>query len=107
MWHFGAHRPSKSEREYFRLTNMNCRLFLRLRWVPVLLLSLFAFLNSADPDLRRDETVRAVEKVLPCVVNISSKTVVQRRGFFFNWWRDYWSPFAEEMPPQFSVGSGV
>jgi serine protease Do len=75
--------------------------------VPVLLLSLFAFPNSADPDLRRDETVRAVEKVLPCVVNISSKTVVQRRGFFFNWWRDYWSPFAEEMPPQFSVGSGV
>jgi serine protease Do len=73
----------------------------------LLLLFLSQPSTPATPELRRDETVRAVEKVLPSVVNISSKTVVQRRGFFFNWWRDYWSPFAEEMPPQFSVGSGV
>jgi S1-C subfamily serine protease len=57
--------------------------------------------------VRRDETVRAVERVLPSVVNISSKTVVKRQGFFFDWWRDNWSPFYQELPPQYSVGSGV
>ena len=58
-------------------------------------------------ELRRDQTVRAVEKAMPSVVNISSKTVIRRRGYFFDWWRDNWSPFYQEMPPQYSAGSGV
>jgi len=39
------------------------------------------------------------------VVNISAKTVVQRRGYFFDWWRDNWAPFYQELPPQMSAGS--
>ena len=77
-------------------------------WITAVCASLLCgAVRGAAPELRRDETVRAVERVLPSVVNISSKTVVQRRGFFFDWWRDYWSPFTRQLPPQYSVGSGV
>lgn len=62
---------------------------------------------ATPSEVRRDETVRAVERVMPSVVNISSKTVVRRRGFLFDWWREHWSPFYQEMPPQYSAGSGV
>jgi S1-C subfamily serine protease len=57
--------------------------------------------------VRRDETVRAVERVMPSVVNISTKTVTKRRGFLYDWWRDNWAPFYQELPPQYSAGSGV
>ncbi len=60
-----------------------------------------------NQEMRRDETVRAVERVMPSVVNISSKTVVRQRGFFFDWWRDNWKPFYQDLPPQYSAGSGV
>ncbi|HEX7859413.1 MAG TPA: trypsin-like peptidase domain-containing protein [Verrucomicrobiae bacterium] len=66
-----------------------------------------SFAASPALEIRRDATVRAVEKAMPSVVNISSKTVVRRRGYFFDWWRDNWSPFFQEMPPQYSAGSGV
>jgi serine protease Do len=69
------------------------------------LLSLLA--ASAPSEIRRDATVLAVERVMPSVVNISGKTVSRQRGFFFDWWRNNWSPFYREMPPQYSVGSGV
>src|SRR5689334_11369976 len=59
------------------------------------------------PDIRRDATVVAVEATMPSVVNISAKTVVQRRGYFYDWWRDNWAPYYQEMPPQTSAGSGV
>lgn len=59
------------------------------------------------PDIRRDATVQAVENTMPSVVNISAKTVVQRRGYFYDWWRDNWAPFYQELPPQMSAGSGV
>src|SRR5688572_11165131 len=58
-------------------------------------------------DIRRDATVIAIEATMPSVVNISAKTVVQRRGYFFDWWRDNWAPFYQELPPQMSAGSGV
>ena len=58
-------------------------------------------------NIRRDATVLAVEKAMPSVVNISTKTVVRRRGFFFDWWRENWSPFYQQLPPQYSAGSGV
>ena len=44
---------------------------------------------------------------MPSVVNISTKTVIRRRGFFFDWWRENWSPFYQQLPPQYSAGSGV
>lgn len=68
-------------------------------------ISYSAAIGSAD--IRRDPTVAAVEKVMPSVVNISSKSVPQRRGLLFDWFRDNWSPFLQELPAQYSVGSGV
>src|SRR5689334_9203511 len=62
---------------------------------------------AEQPDIRRDATVVAVEATMPSVVNISAKTVVQRRGYFYDWWRDNWAPFYQELPPQTSAGSGV
>jgi serine protease Do len=65
-------------------------------------------LSGQEPDVRRDASVKAIEKVMPCVVNIVTKTrVVERRGYFFDWWRENWSPFVQELPPQASAGSGV
>src|ERR1044072_4294473 len=62
---------------------------------------------AEGPDIRRDATVIAVEGAMPSVVNISAKTVMQRRGYFYDWWRDNWAPFYQELPPQMSAGSGV
>src|SRR3954469_24246400 len=75
----------------------------------VYITALFIFCGRAaeQPDIRRDATVNAVEATMPSVVNISAKTVVQRRGYFYDWWRDNWAPFYQELPPQDSVGSGV
>lgn len=67
----------------------------------------FSASAAEQPDIRRDATVIAVEATMPSVVNISAKTVVQRRGYFFDWWRDNWAPFYQELPPQLSAGSGV
>jgi serine protease Do len=63
--------------------------------------------TPSEADVRRDATVAAVERVMPSVVNILTKTRVERRGYFFDWWRDNWSPFVQELPPQTSAGSGV
>lgn len=72
-----------------------------------LLLAVIPNQLAAEPNPRRDQTVVAIEKAMPSVVNISSKTVIRRRGFFFDWWRDNWSPFYQQLPPQYSAGSGV
>ncbi len=44
---------------------------------------------------------------MPSVVNISGKTVVRRQGYLYDWWRNNWAPFYQDMPPQYSAGSGV
>jgi S1-C subfamily serine protease len=66
-----------------------------------------AFAAVEPNDIRRDATVIAVEATMPSVVNISAKTVVQRRGYFYDWWKDNWAPFFQELPPQMAAGSGV
>lgn len=58
-------------------------------------------------DVRRDPVVRAVEKVMPAVVNIRTKTRVRSRGLFYDWWRENWTPFTRDLPPEESAGSGV
>ena len=63
--------------------------------------------NGAAPDIRRDEVVIAVERVTPCVVNIATKTQVERRGLFPDWVRNTWTPYIQKLPPQTSAGSGV
>jgi hypothetical protein len=39
---------------------------------------------AADPDVRRDPTVLAVEQVMPAVVNIATETIVHARDPFDN-----------------------
>ena len=63
--------------------------------------------NAAEVDVRRDATVKAIERVMPCVVNIGTKTRRERRGFLYDWFRDNWAPYTQELPPQESAGSGV
>src|ERR1043165_5032464 len=76
----------------------------------ILIAALMPFVSPAvepQPGMRRDATVTAVEATMPSVVNISAKTVVQRRGYLYDWWRDNWAPFFQELPPQMAAGSGV
>ena len=62
---------------------------------------------SQPADIRRDSVVQAVERVMPSVVNIATRTRGQRRTYMVHdWWRDNWGPFMQEAPPQFSAGSG-
>lgn len=73
-----------------------------------LALGLASCLLAAEPSSpRRDPTVVAVEKAIPGVVNISVKTVVQRRALAYDWFRDFWSPFYHQAPVESSSGSGV
>lgn len=71
------------------------------------LLVLSPALGQAAESPRRSPTVKAVSKVMPSVVNIATKTRVQRVGYLYDWWRDNWTPYAQQLPPQESAGSGV
>ncbi|MGH0034452.1 MAG: trypsin-like peptidase domain-containing protein [Myxococcota bacterium] len=71
--------------------------------------------RADDPFLRRTATVRAVEKVGPAVVNITTERVVRRRSpfsgfsgdpFFDQFFRDFFSPHSRSQTVQ-SLGSGV
>jgi serine protease Do len=64
-------------------------------------------IRAVETDIRRDAAVDVIERVIPAVVNISSKTVIQRKGYVYDWWRDNWSPFSQDLPPEYSAGSGV
>jgi len=59
--------------------------------------------------MRRDATVLAVEKVMPTVVNIATKTIIQVRDPFEEIYRQFWGPYYRRQPPnsQYSLGSGV
>ena len=70
-------------------------------------LALSPALGQADEAVRRSPTVKAVSQVMPSVVNIATKTQVQRVGYLYDWWRDNWTPYAQQLPPQESAGSGV
>jgi len=65
-------------------------------------------LNAAE-NPRRDAVVRAVEKVMPSVVNISTETIVEVRDPFDEMLRDFWGPFHRRRGPdvRHSLGSGV
>jgi S1-C subfamily serine protease len=81
--------------------------FFKVLASPAAAFLIFSASAAEQNDIRRDATVTAVEATLPSVLNISAKTVVQRRGYFYDWWRDNWSPFYQELPPQLAAGSGV
>jgi serine protease Do len=71
--------------------------------------SALALAQSGAPEtgIRRDATVAAIEKVMPSVVNIGTKTRRARPAFAFDWFRRNWIPYLEELPPQELAGSGV
>ena len=70
-------------------------------------LALSPTLGQANDVTRRSPTVKAVSQVMPSVVNIATKTRVQRVGYLYDWWRDNWTPYAQQLPPEESAGSGV
>jgi serine protease Do len=65
--------------------------------------------TEPEADVRRDAAVRAVEKVLPSVVNISTETIVEVRDPLEDLFRDFFGPYYRQRPPdaQKSLGSGV
>ena len=82
---------------------------LRVQTVAFMLVALTAASRAASPpaDVRRDAVVEAVEQVMPSVVNIGTKTRVERRGVMYDWFRDAYWPYTQNLPPQESAGSGV
>lgn len=61
------------------------------------------------PDPRRDTAVIAVERVMPSVVNIQTKTVVERSGYYEGLLKEFYGPYYRRRPAdaQYSLGSGV
>ncbi|MBL68842.1 MAG: hypothetical protein CMO74_10415 [Verrucomicrobiales bacterium] len=72
-------------------------------------LLMYGFLCLEAESPRRDAVVRAVEQVMPSVVNISTETVVEVRDPFAEMLRDFWGPFYQRRGPnvRHSLGSGV
>jgi serine protease Do len=61
---------------------------------------------AADGDVRRDATVRAIEEVMPSVVNVSTETIVEVRDPLENVFKDFFGPDWGRRS-QKSLGSGV
>ncbi len=68
-----------------------------------------ALLSIDADELRRDATVRAVEKVLPSIVNIQTEILVERRDFYNDLLWDFFGPYYRKRPSRsaYSLGSGV
>jgi S1-C subfamily serine protease len=64
---------------------------------------------GAEPDVRRDPTVEAVERVMPCVVNIGTEEIVEYRDPFAEMFQEFWGPYYRRRPREarYSLGSGV
>lgn len=62
-----------------------------------------------EKDIRRDATVIAVEKVLPCVVNIATETVIEYHEWYDAMLRDFygWPRTPVHQQKSTSLGSGV
>ena len=65
--------------------------------------------QAPEPDVRRDATVAAVEKVMPAVVNIATETIVNVQDPFDDLLRRFFDPYHRHRAPnaQLSLGSGV
>src|SRR4051812_12484768 len=83
----------------------------KYRWsiVALFLAILWPEIKAAESDARRDLTVDAVQRVMPCVVNIATETVVPIRDPMENLFREFFDPYHRSRPPnaQYSLGSGV
>jgi serine protease Do len=65
--------------------------------------------SAAEPDLRRDVTVLAVEKVLPSVVNIATENVIEYHEWYDDMLRQFygWQNLPRRQQKSISLGSGV
>jgi len=65
--------------------------------------------GAGEADARRDATVEAVERVMPCVVNIGTETIVESNEPFEQMLREFWGPYYRRRQPDahYSLGSGV
>jgi S1-C subfamily serine protease len=65
-----------------------------------------AALCGAEPDIRRDATVEAIEQVVPSVVNIATERIIERNDFYDELLRQF---YGRPIPAQksISLGSGV
>src|SRR5262245_13646047 len=72
-----------------------------------LILPLYA--SAAPLDIRRDATVGAVERVMPCVVNIATTTIVEYEDFYQRLFRDFFGQgaYPRRQQQEYSIGSGV
>ena len=59
----------------------------------------------SEEDLRHDRTVRVVEDVMPCVVNIATATVVEYQDFYSDFLRRFYG--YDRAHPGKEIGSGV
>src|ERR1044072_7929908 len=88
---------------------MSVKAFLKTSVIGLLMSVLLAGFAVAQPDLRRDATVEAVQRVMPCVVNIATEAGLPIRDPLENLFREFFDPYHRNRPPdaQFSLGSGV
>ena len=87
--------------------------YMRTKYITLLFFGIIYLLYPSEffaqnqNEQRYSSTVKAVSEVMPSVVNIATKARVQRVGYMYDWWRDNWTPYSQELPPQESAGSGV
>jgi S1-C subfamily serine protease len=86
--------------------------FLQLRILLAALVLVFVQSEAAgatDPDIRRDATVIAIEKVLPSVVNIATETVIEYHEWYDTMLRQFygWPRTPLHQEKSVSLGSGV
>ena len=64
--------------------------------------------KAEERDIRRDATVAAIEKVMPSVVNIATRNIVQVRDTYNQYFQQFFGPYyRRQTRPSFSLGSGV
>jgi serine protease Do len=63
-------------------------------------------IQGAEVDVRRDATVLAVEKVVPCVVNIATETIVEQHDWYEDIFRRFYG-MPSRQQRSISLGSGV
>lgn len=81
-------------------------MYFYILFLPFILLTVNA---AEEPDIRRDATVVAIEKVMPTVVNIATETIVYSRHPLEDLIREFYDPFYRRRTPNtlYSLGSGV
>jgi serine protease Do len=73
------------------------------------LAGMFSPIQADDTDIRRDATVKAIEKVLPAVVNVATETVIEYHEPYDEMLRQFfgWSRSPVRQQRSSSLGSGV